>query len=252
VEKHTRLIRRIALSLAFVCPVACSPTAQQKLSPPLAEQAAKTPAETAHQHAYHEHHHHHPVAHTQHEALTGAPAQYPERQASARQDEALRHFGLADPSASKPSDGPANIATEEPTPPPRHSDAKVEPSKIPVIVDRPATGEKADQPHHAATDTAPAPDDALPDEEYAHADDYSWVQGHLEYRHRTREWHIRFAPPWLEDRYGGSLVLQGGEDQASWKDGAWVRMVGTVKEDDSPIYQVDRVDLLQPSFDSED
>jgi hypothetical protein len=49
----------------------------------------------------------------------------------------------------------------------------------------------------------------------AHAKDYSWLQGTLEYIHsNSGRWKLRYAPLWADDRFGGSLTL----DPDAWLD----------------------------------
>lgn len=247
---QARLNHRIALVFLLVCPFGCSPAAQQKLSWPLAANRPEKPAATeqsGESHAHH-HHHHHAVAHQPSaDSPSSHSRQYPERLASAHGHESAPHrFGLTDFTTASPDDA------EEPTP----------------IEDPSAAGEVDGASSHAdpeklmelpaqAGGNAPiASGDANASQgsrEYAHAQDYSWVQGRLEYRHRTHQWRIRYAPHWLEDQYGGSFVL-AGDEHPSWKEGDWVRVAGAVQDPSSTgdaNYQVDRTEVLQSESPSE-
>lgn len=244
---QTRLNHRLAIVVLLACPLGCSPTSQQQLSLPFTQREAETPAVAAH------HHHHHHVE-AQHHHLVSDPGQRPsssvlatghEEQHSAprevRNEE--QNFDLADYAVSQPRRKAATTGeyvVREPEPNAKHSEPPKGLGSLGTVPDsgQAPTKASADKEQHAGS------------REFAHAKDYSWVQGRLEYRHRTHEWRVRYEPLWEEDRYGGSLVIQSGDAQKRWREGDWVRLSGTVQDSSSahgPVYQVDQGDVLPES-----
>jgi hypothetical protein len=62
-----------------------------------------------------------------------------------------------------------------------------------------------------AVETAAPEDD--PNCNEAHANDYSWVIGELQYLHTRKCWRVRYAPLYIEDDYGGVVTLTGTDQQ---------------------------------------
>jgi hypothetical protein len=81
---------------------------------------------------------------------------------------------------------------------------------------------------------------------YAHAPDYSWVSGELQFVHSRNEWRVRYASVDEEDRYGGSLTLIEMGPMTDHKDGEYVRVSGQVTDGDSrePHYRVGSIEAL--------
>lgn len=248
-EMQTRLNHRIAILAVLVCPLGCSPTSQEKLSWPFAQRGGEAPAVAAHQHHHHVQAHHHVTSHPAARPSSSILASSEEQHLlSLEAPKARQSLDLADYTVSQPRPNakaatpPANeYIVREPVPAAKSSER-------PKGLDSLETVSNSGQaPRRPSTDS----DKPVGNREFAHAKDYSWVQGRLEYRHRTHEWRVRYEPLWEEDRYGGFLVLEGGGDaQKAWKEGDWVRLSGTVQDSSSahgPVYQVDQGDVLPES-----
>jgi hypothetical protein len=88
----------------------------------------------------------------------------------------------------------------------------------------------------ATTDTATAPS-------YYNSADYSILFGVLDYNARRGTWRLRFADAAEEDRYGGSVTLDGvGRQMRDYVSGQSVRVEGALVDpesrDVSPAYRV--------------
>jgi hypothetical protein len=82
---------------------------------------------------------------------------------------------------------------------------------------------------------------------FAHASDYSWVSGELDYVYSKKAWRVRYATLDEEDRYGGSVLL-ASEDESllqRFKPGQMVRVEGHLVKPDaregSPLYRIDSI-----------
>jgi hypothetical protein len=80
---------------------------------------------------------------------------------------------------------------------------------------------------------------------YAHAADYSWLLGDLEYVEVRDAWRVRFAEAGDEDRYGGSVTLLSADLTAKCKTGQKVRIEGHLLDASSrepcPAYKVHKI-----------
>lgn len=88
----------------------------------------------------------------------------------------------------------------------------------------------------AANSSAPAP-------QYFNSPDYSILFGVLDYNPRRGTWRLRYADAGDEDRYGGSVTLDGvGRQMAGYASGQFVRVEGNLVDpeshDPSPAYRV--------------
>jgi hypothetical protein len=93
---------------------------------------------------------------------------------------------------------------------------------------------------------------------FSHAQDYSWLQGQVEYSHFGNSWRLRYASVDESDSFGGSVTLLDNNLLQNLKDGQYVRVQGhlasdsevlqtthfpdrTVGRNISPLYHVDMV-----------
>jgi hypothetical protein len=81
---------------------------------------------------------------------------------------------------------------------------------------------------------------------FAHASDYTWLQGELQYLHGRNAWRVRYASVDEEDRYGGGVTLVGPGLSSSLKDGQMVRVTGRILDTDSHdgTYRADSIEVL--------
>jgi hypothetical protein len=81
---------------------------------------------------------------------------------------------------------------------------------------------------------------------YAHAPDYSWIAGELQYIHAKNVWRVRYASVDEEDRYGGGVTLLSTGPMTDYKDGQIVRVVGQVAQETSHecSYRVNSIQVL--------
>jgi hypothetical protein len=69
---------------------------------------------------------------------------------------------------------------------------------------------------------------------FAHADNYGWVQGELQYLHSHQCWRVRYASVDEDDKYGGYVVLEeAGRMMGNLQSGQMVRVEGEVLEPSS-------------------
>jgi hypothetical protein len=87
---------------------------------------------------------------------------------------------------------------------------------------------------------------------FAHAPDYSWLSGEVEYSRISKGWRLRYATVDEEDAYGGSVTLAEHPLLHSLKDGEVVRVQGRLSnpatKSAAPPYLIDS---LQPVGSSE-
>ena len=93
---------------------------------------------------------------------------------------------------------------------------------------------------------------------FSHAEDYSWLQGQVEYSHFGNSWRLRYASVDESDANGGSVTLLDNNLLQNLKDGQYVRVQGHLASDAevlqtthfpgrttgrniSPLYHVDMV-----------
>ena len=65
---------------------------------------------------------------------------------------------------------------------------------------------------------------------YAHAPDYSWIAGELQFLHSRKVWRLRYASVDEEDRYGGGMTLIEAGPMTEFKEGQMVRVEGQVAD----------------------
>jgi hypothetical protein len=97
---------------------------------------------------------------------------------------------------------------------------------------------------------------------FGHAEDYTWLQGQVEYSHVSKGWRLRYASVDETDSYGGSVTLIENELLHNLKDGQHLRVEGQITVDPeilpvgrtsglsqsrtiSPHYRVDTVSPVQ-------
>lgn len=83
---------------------------------------------------------------------------------------------------------------------------------------------------------------------FAHAEDYSWLVGPVEYSCIRKGWRIRFASVDEEDLYGGSATLIAQAKLANFKEGQIYRVTGQFLENQNRAlglcYQVRTVEAI--------
>jgi hypothetical protein len=84
---------------------------------------------------------------------------------------------------------------------------------------------------------------------FAKAEDYSWLQGQVEYSRMSKSWRLRYASVDETDRFGGSVTLTGDTVLDSLKDGEYVRIRGYLPNPDArgiaPTYRVEAVEAVE-------
>jgi hypothetical protein len=85
---------------------------------------------------------------------------------------------------------------------------------------------------------------------FAHAPDYTWLQGQVEYSRLSRGWRLRYTSVDEADEYGGCVTLIDDGHFAGLKDGQYVYVRGHLSnpggKGGSPAY---RVESLAPVAD---
>lgn len=95
-------------------------------------------------------------------------------------------------------------------------------------------------PQPAAETIAPGGSSEL---NYRYSLDYTMLTGELHYDRRHDTWRLRYAPVGVEEKYGGSVTLEGvGRMMSGYKSGQLVRVEGALADPDahgiSPSYRV--------------
>jgi hypothetical protein len=84
---------------------------------------------------------------------------------------------------------------------------------------------------------------------FAKAEDYSWLQGQVEYSRLSKSWRLRYASVDEIDRYGGSVTLTGDSVLDNLKDGQYIRVTGYLPNADSrsiaPTFHVESIEQVQ-------
>jgi hypothetical protein len=85
---------------------------------------------------------------------------------------------------------------------------------------------------------------------FAHATDYSWITGQVEYSRNGKEWRLRYASVDETDQYGGRVVLIENHHLSLLQDGQYVRVQGYVVNPDTagqgPVnYRIESFQTLQ-------
>jgi hypothetical protein len=85
--------------------------------------------------------------------------------------------------------------------------------------------------------------------EFAHSADYSSLTGTLSYIPQKHQWRLRFASIDEEDRYGGSVTLDVGQQMKAYHDGQIVKIDGQLADQDSrepsPLFHVKDVTAVR-------
>jgi hypothetical protein len=88
---------------------------------------------------------------------------------------------------------------------------------------------------------------------FAHAQDYSWLSGQVQYSRYHQSWRLRYASVDEDDQYGGSVTLVDDGKLGELKDGAYVkvrgRMVNPEARTAAPPYEVDAVEPVPTTKD---
>ena len=81
---------------------------------------------------------------------------------------------------------------------------------------------------------------------FAHAPDYTWVQGELVHLHGRNVWRIRYASVDEEDKYGGGINLIEAGPMDNFQDGQLVRIEGRPADPDNKEseYRVNSIHAL--------
>src|SRR5262249_14935442 len=86
---------------------------------------------------------------------------------------------------------------------------------------------------------------------FAKADDYSWLQGVVEYSRLSKSWRLRYASVDEVDKFGGSVTLTGDTLLDSLKDGQQLRVKGYLPNADArgiaPAYRVEALESIESS-----
>src|SRR5262249_23657811 len=81
------------------------------------------------------------------------------------------------------------------------------------------------------------------DARFAHAKDYGWLGGRVEYSRLSKGWRLRYASVDEDDRFGGSVALADGSQVRTLKDGDLVEVRGRLADPGadaaSPLYQIE-------------
>lgn len=114
--------------------------------------------------------------------------------------------------------------------------------------------DKAGEEVVAAAEKAKAP--APPVLEPSRADDFSWIQGRLQWVHvKGGAWVVRYAPLDQEDIHGGSVVLVRDRRFEDFHEGDFVRLEGEILSQKpsvflgGPLYRVQHITMLASSAD---
>jgi hypothetical protein len=86
---------------------------------------------------------------------------------------------------------------------------------------------------------------------FAHAPDYTWLSGEVEYSRIGKGWRLRYASVDEEDPYGGSVTLTEHTLLHGLKDGQIVRVQGRLSSSTAkgtaPPYLIDSLQPIGPS-----
>ena len=134
---------------------------------------------------------------------------------------------------------PATEETSEPGAPP-----------LPVIRTGPVEG-RSPFPRNEPPPPRRSFADVTADACFAHAKDYGWLRGRVEYSRLSKGWRLRYASVDEDDRFGGSVTLADGIHLHSLKDGDLVevrgRLADPAADSASPLYQVEVLVKARPS-----
>ena len=86
---------------------------------------------------------------------------------------------------------------------------------------------------------------------FAHAPDYSWLSGEVQYSRLSRGWRLRYASVDEVDAYGGSVTLADDPRLSELKDGEHFRIQGRIVDSEhkniAPEYKVESILTLGKS-----
>jgi hypothetical protein len=119
----------------------------------------------------------------------------------------------------------AQVAEQQPPAPtalpaPAKPDVEMQPANYTVATPKP---EKVMRRSFADVSARPG---------FAHAQNYSWIQGELQYLHSHQCWRVRYASVDEDDKYGGYVVLEESR-MNNLQSGQMVRVEGEVAEPSS-------------------
>jgi hypothetical protein len=159
--------------------------------------------------------------------------------------------GLVSPYAiHTPPPAPAPAYVSAPPAAPAAGVAETSEPPLPVIRTGPVEG------HSPFPRTEPPPPrrsfaDVTADACFAHAKDYAWLRGRVEYSRLSKGWRLRYASVDEDDRFGGSVTLADGSHLRALKDGDLVEVRGRLADAGadlaSPLYQVEALAKARPS-----
>jgi hypothetical protein len=112
------------------------------------------------------------------------------------------------------------------------------------------------EPSQLVPAAAPEPDPKVSQKDpnqVGHADDYSWVTGHLSYVHvEGGRWVLRYAGVDQADKYGGSVVLGGATEMKNYREGDLVCIRGEMLNEGrpsrylgGPLYRVNSITMIE-------
>jgi hypothetical protein len=85
---------------------------------------------------------------------------------------------------------------------------------------------------------------------FSKAEDYSWLQGQVEYSRLSKSWRLRYASVDEVDKFGGSVTLTG-DLLDELKDGQYLRVRGYLPNPDArgiaPAYRVEACEPVEQS-----
>jgi hypothetical protein len=147
---------------------------------------------------------------------------------------------------------PPSVAAATAAPRPSGTEETAEPTSppLPVIRSGPVEGRSLfprSEPPPPRRSFADVTADAC----FAHAKDYGWLRGRVEYSRLSKGWRLRYASVDEDDRFGGSVTLAAGSHLRTLKDGDLVevrgRLADAAADSASPLYQVESLAKARPS-----
>jgi hypothetical protein len=88
---------------------------------------------------------------------------------------------------------------------------------------------------------------------FAHAENYSWLKGELQFLHAHNVWRLRYASVDEEDKYGGGVTLIEAGRMNNFTSGQMVRVEGEVVDPDAKEvgsssfrYRVRNIEAINP------
>lgn len=88
---------------------------------------------------------------------------------------------------------------------------------------------------------------------FAHAPDYSWLTGEVQYSSISKSWRLRYASVEEDDTYGGSVTLSQESRIDGMKDGMIVRVMGQlempIERGIAPLYRAGSYQVVKQPMD---